>query len=182
MSPGPIRFYSADMSLANAKDLSQFSLSKLGFSNGLNILTGKLRIIMILASFVVRSMATLVHHVSDVLSMGSHGKMLWVYARRVVARMHDFHSFGNPLFVLQYPGNSIGHIHFSSIIVNAKLTLASRVFRRHPRPTLVGGGFLNFTPKPNFKFFIKHGLYVHFEQKNFKYFEGMRVSPHAFSR
>jgi len=168
MLPRLFQNHATNTMLAHAVFISQLILGQTGGSYVSNVLFAQFRVIMIFASFVVGSVASFAHHIFDVLSMGAHGKMLWVYTRRVIAGVHDFHALLDPFFVLKHPRNSVSHVHFAPVR-NAKEALALFIFGRQPRPTFVGRSFFYFVPKSDLKFFIKHGQYVHFDEGNIKF-------------
>lgn len=156
MCPRLSQLNSSDLNLANAIDLGKRLLSKLGRSDSFNVRFSKLGVVMFFAFFVVCAVPTFVHHISNVIGMSAHGEMSGVAAGRVVTRMHDLHSNGDHDFVFNHPRNSIGKVHFSFVVMNAKLPLPVFVSGGSPWPAFIGRRLVNFRPESNKKLFVKH--------------------------
>lgn len=166
MSPSLFQPNSANVSLANAKHVGEFLLSKLGRPNLFDVIFRQLCMAVFFAFFVVCAMSAFAHHISDILGMGSHGEMFGINARGIITGMHDFHSFGDHGFVFNHPGNSVSHIHFASVM-DSKLSLATPVLGGYPQPAIIRRRLINLIPKANFKRFIKHEAYVLYNNSGF---------------
>lgn len=160
MRPRKPMLNSTNMSLANAVLIGEFPLGQIGRPYLLDVLLRKLGVIVIFTLCIICAVSALVHHVFDVLSVGTHRKMSWVDTSRVVTRVHDFHAFWYPSVVFNHPRNSVGHVHLPSVR-DSELSLASPILGCSPRPTLIGRRFTNFIPKTNEKAFVKHEGYIH---------------------
>jgi hypothetical protein len=159
MFPSLSQLNGANAELANAIHSPQFSLGQPGHANMPYIFFSQFCGAVLFAFFIVCAMSTLPHHISDVLSMSSHGEMSWIDAGRIVTGVHDFHPRWDHALLFDHPRDSIGGVRFVSIM-NSEVALATQILGSEPRPTGIRRGFMDLAPKATKKSVIKHNDYV----------------------
>jgi len=96
-----------------------------------------------------KSMAALISGVIIIISMRSRLKMIWIHARRIIARMQQYFSFwyfANNQFVTNAMSTYATPILMSS---NANRSIASSIRISEPKPTRIS--FIDLRPKSFFE-------------------------------